>query len=534
MHQHISADPTEAGTANGRNGVTSNDPWTQAVRAETAATIHHAREVQETVGGATRPEAAADALADLRAVMARNADVFDSSEVLAHTSRFANGRGAEQYSVACGVLMRAVLAVPPHVVLPPIIGSEVSLNLLLAHVGASSGGKGTADKTAAAAVRFSVAGRRMVQPEPMLPLGTGEGINRTYAFSKRDTTTGQFETKWLTDTALFGCRDIATLAALGTRQGATLIPELLKAFMGEELGFANADKERRVILPMHSYRLCLSAGVQPENGEVLLNPQAMRDGWPQRITWSPVRPGVVRARRLAGVEQVCEPITVVIPDFDRDPMNATLTLITDGDDFAAASAPPTFTYIGVPLAVHQTIIDVDAVKDPDPFGRTGDPLAGHRLLAQLKIAAALAVVHNRTDIADEDWQRAERFIEVSTKVADAVAVESNLAAERDAERRGHIDGHRLASSDTARNATKVRTVMERIERYLARQTGWTSSSTVRRSLSLKLREHFEEAVLALEAGDNPDGTGGVIEARASEHNGQRVVHYRLRASGQAQ
>ena len=127
----------------------------------------------------------------------------------------------------------------------------------------------------------------------MIPVGTGEGINRTYAHAERDKDgSGQVELKWHTDRALFGCRDIATVAALTARQGSTLVPELLKAYMGEELGFANADKDRRVILPMHSYRLCLSAGVQPDNGAVLLNPQAQRDGVPQRFVWTPVRPGV--------------------------------------------------------------------------------------------------------------------------------------------------------------------------------------------------------------------------------------------------
>ena len=91
--------------------------------------------------------------------MMDNADVLTSSGVLAHVAGFADARSAERYATVLGVLTRTVLAVPPQVVLPPIIGGEVSLNMLLTVVGGSGAGKGTADKTAAAAVRLSVGGR---------------------------------------------------------------------------------------------------------------------------------------------------------------------------------------------------------------------------------------------------------------------------------------------------------------------------------------------------------------------------------------
>lgn len=468
-----------------------------------------------------RTAEAADALADLRRVMVANADVLTSSEILAHVVRFADARGAERYATTHGVLMRAVLDVGPQVVLPPIIGGEVSLNLLLAVVGGSGAGKGTADKTAAAAVRISVGGHRVVAPLPMLPIGTGEGINRTYAHTERDKHTGQVVTRWHTDRALFGCRDIATLAALTSRQGSTLAPELLKAYMGEELGFANAEKDRRVILPMHTYRLCMSAGVQPDNAAVLLNDQALRDGVPQRFIWTPVRPGIARPRRNADAEAV-EPLTVPVPTFGIDPMQ--VNQVSEAEDDASAFDPATrpLVPIGVAASIAQRIIDADAAKDLDPFGRSADPLAGHRLLAQLKLGAALAVLHNRTDVGPEDWQRAERLIEVSSAVVRVVTAESESAAERDAVRRGQIDGHRLAASDDTRTAVALRTVMERIVRYLAKQTDWVSHGAVHSSLTSKQRGHFADAVAAL----FEDRT---IQQRKSERRGQTVIEYRIRA-----
>lgn len=499
--------------------------WVDRVNAEqarddrdhVAAEQHRVRNDATASDGAT---AAADALADLRRVMVDNADVLMSSGVLAHVAGFADARSAERYATVLGVLVRTVLAVPPQVVLPPIIGGEVSLNMLLTVVGGSGAGKGTADKTAAAAVRLSVGGRRAAPALPMIPVGTGEGINRTYAHAERDKDgSGQVELKWHTDRALFGCRDIATVAALTARQGATLVPELLKAYMGEELGFANADKDRRVILPMHSYRLCLSAGVQPDNGAVLLNPQAQRDGVPQRFVWTPVRPGVARARRSADADRV-EPMTVPVPDFGIDPMNFH-TEADDADVYSPAALQPVPMSVASPIV--QQIIDADAAKDADPFGRSDDPLAGHRLLAQLKVAAALAVLHNLTYVGPEDWQRAERLIAVSSAVAKVVAVESLSAAERDAVRQGQIDGQRLAAADDARHTAALNTVMGRVTRFLGEQTDWVSQGAVTRSITGKLRRDLPDALLALL--DN-----GTIERRKVERAAQSVIQYRMRAS----
>lgn len=477
--------------------------------AEQAADRYRARDL------ATTPDT--DALAELRKVMADNADVLASSGVLAYIARFAESRSADRYGVLVGVLLRVVGAVPPPVVLPPIIGGEVSLNMFQNVVGASGAGKGTTDKTAAAAVRLTLRGSRSIPTQPMIPLGTGEGINRTYARYEKG-----LGLRWLTDRALFGCRDIASVSALIARQGATLLPELLKAYMGEELGFANADKERRIILPVHSYRLCLSAGVQPDNGEVLLNDQAQRDGVPQRFIWTPVRPGLARARRTAGA-QTMDPLAVEVPDFGVDPMRIADDEDDDADPYNPASR--TLVPLGVAQSIAQEIIDADAVKDLDPFGRSADPLAGHRLLAQLKLAAALSILHGGTCVGLEDWQRAERLIAVSTAVAKVVTAESGAVAQRDAERRGQLDGHRLAAADDTRQIAAVRSLMDRIARFLAEQaeqTDWVPQNAVRKSLSSKLRLNFADAVTALLA----DGT---IERRATERNGQQVIHYRLKA-----
>lgn len=79
-------------------------------RDQIAADRHRARSVREAA--ASSSVAVADALADLRVVMAANGDVLTSSEVLAHVAKVADSRSVDRYATACGVLLRAVLAVP--------------------------------------------------------------------------------------------------------------------------------------------------------------------------------------------------------------------------------------------------------------------------------------------------------------------------------------------------------------------------------------------------------------------------------------
>lgn len=470
----------------------------------------------------------ADAMADLRKVMAENADVFQSSGVLSHIVRFADSRSAGHYTVTLGVLARVVLQVPPQVVLPPIIGGEMSLNMLLALAGDSGGGKGAADKAADAAVTFSI-GNKVCAPLPMLPIGTGEGINRTYAHSQRDKLTGRVELRWHTDRALFGCPDIATMDALLARRGATLVPELLKAYAGDPLGFANAGDDKRVILPQHSYRLSLSAGVQPSNGMVLLNEQAVRDGSAQRWVWAPVRPGVARQRRLAS-DTTVDPITVQIPDFGIDPMVMGESVGGDDDHDGYVPVDRPLVRMGIAETIAQQIIDADAVKDLDPFGRCDDPLESHRLLAQLKVAAALAILHGLTYVGPADWQRAEKLLAISSSVARLVTLTSARAAEHDAATKGRIDGHRLAASDDARTAAAVQTVIGRVTRALAKpdensgeQTPWRSKGVLTRAVPSKHRAHLEDVLATLMADER-------VERRTVENAGQTVFYFRLKPS----
>jgi hypothetical protein len=106
--------------------------------------------------------------------------------------------------------------------------------------------------------------------------GSGEGLARIFKGRKDEPPEPR---------AHLQVNDVATLEALAGRQGHTLVGQLLGAYMGQPLGFNNNSKDTSTPVPAHTYRLCLSIGVQPDNAGFFLSRE--KDGLPQRFLWLP-------------------------------------------------------------------------------------------------------------------------------------------------------------------------------------------------------------------------------------------------------
>src|SRR5271166_860050 len=72
-------------------------------------------------------------------------EFWSQTDQPSHVQRFARSRGASPYATLGSVLRRTTGCVEPHVVLPAIVGGQVSLNLFTAPVGPSGGGKDIAN-----------------------------------------------------------------------------------------------------------------------------------------------------------------------------------------------------------------------------------------------------------------------------------------------------------------------------------------------------------------------------------------------------
>lgn len=446
---------------------------------------------------------AKDALA---AVMRENLDLFDASEILSGLAAFADARKVGRYALLGGVLVRVITALPYTVVLPATIAAEVSLNLLLAQCGVPGSGKGGSDKAAAeaAVMRF---GNYTVPRLVMTPVGTGEGINRTYATAVPIVGTRRSETVFHDRSALFSVRDIVTLETLANRSGSTIIGELLKAYMGEELGFGNAGKDTRVILPENSYRLGLLMGVQPDRASVLLDAVARGNGLTTRILALPV----TDLRERSGTPQRGTPVTLALPaDLWRNPLS---------DD-------PTTTPLDVPASIAETLIAAQNAKNLDVFGASDDPMAGHRGLSQLKLAAAFGTMHGSTSTGGSYWQLAGRLAEVSDAMMGAMFAASRQSEAIVAGEQGTRDGYRRAAADDTLRLVMVGRVRERVLTVLRQRTDWTPHGTVANAVSTPQRFHLAEALADLLGGG---GRAALIEAESHEYKGQTIIRYRIAA-----
>jgi hypothetical protein len=139
--------------------------------------------------------------------------------VLGHIYDYARARRVSPWAVLGVVMVRVIAGIPPKVVLPALVGSRTSLNLFVALVGPSGAGKDAADGVARDAITWGSPANKLYQDDeiPVLPLGTGEGIARTY----RPHGTKPDEPNPVA-AAIFYAPEIDTWAALAARQGSTL------------------------------------------------------------------------------------------------------------------------------------------------------------------------------------------------------------------------------------------------------------------------------------------------------------------------
>lgn len=380
----------------------------------------------------------------------REEKFWSSRTFLTHVRDFARARQAAPWPTLLVVLARADTATEPNIVLPALVGSYKSLNLFVALVGVSGGGKGASEGAGSDAVEF-VNGNGDTIEIPELPIGSGEGIARSF---QRPDAAGDPVRR-----VLFNIAEVDTLGALGKRQGATLMPELRKVYSGEQLGFANAGKDTRTAVAAHAYRACVIIGVQPLKAEPLLGDA--HGGTPQRILWA--KTSDPDALEDPGTPP--EPIQVKIKAYSAERV---VMVVPD----VASTA----------IRRHRlAVLREEAV----------DPLDGHRMLTCLKVAAVLAIIDGRTEINEEDWQLADTVMRVSDRtrreVQQAAAEQSRKAnkarALAAAERDEIVGNHNF---DRA-----YKRVLSWVEKGPAVRT------ELRRKLKVDIRGNFDAAVAEL-------------------------------------
>ncbi|MEV0891420.1 hypothetical protein [Promicromonospora sp. NPDC050262] len=376
---------------------------------------------------------------------------WEARPELAAVRQTARAAMASPWAVLGCVLARVSLSVPPSVVIPPLGNDRsavASLNVFVGLVGPSGTGKGVATAAAEDFLNTPPGGGRLIEK---LPLGSGEGISHTLIETDSEgEVTPSIRSVW------FDVPEIDTLTALIGRQASTTSSELRKMFSGEGLGFQNSDATRRKIVPAHSYRAALVAGVQPLKAGPLLDDAA--GGTPQRFLWLPATdPGA--------------------PDVTPD-----------------APAPLSWSSPVLATEHRRTLLTVaasiTAVLREERLNRLREVITdglGQQSLVRLKVAALLALLARRLDVTEGDWSLADYIMRMSdhtrNRMRDVLRAEAMQAVQARAEARAAFDEHHDAAA-AQRTAAKILSKLDNEP---------VSATTVRRALGPALRDYFEAA-----------------------------------------
>lgn len=410
-------------------------------------------------------------------------EFWHSRLVLKHIYDFAQARRVGPWALLGCILVRAVATVPPNVVLPAMVGGYASLNLFLGVVSVSGGGKGTAEAASLDAIDLLNV--------PIFGPGSGEGIGHLfYRWNKKTE-----ELEQHTTSVIISAAEIDTLTALKFRRGSTLFPELRKVWMGEPLGFAYVAAEKRLTIPRHSYRLCLVTGIQPANAAPLLDDAAA--GTPGRFLWLPADDPDAPDEKPAEPEPWPDPLWGPSASIDEK------------------SSKPL-----APMTVCETARrEIDQARLAQLRGSGSEVLDGHALLAQLKVAAALALLEGRTgEVTEDDWRLAAIVRGVSDRTRLRVMHTLERERAKDNRARAEADAHRAIVVDDRLAEHATQRVGRAIMRKLGRTDDWITRTALRHSLEAKDRRHFDDAITALVA-------AGLVTERAVQ-TGHEGTEYR--------
>lgn len=384
-------------------------------------------------------------------------DFWETRPVLGHIRDFARARRVGPWAVLGITLARIIAMIPPFVVLPPLVGGHASLNLFVGVVGTSGDGKGGAEAAADDIINSS-------ETIQKLTVGSGEAIAHAFMHRRQNEQTKVWEVHQHTERVLFSVSEIDTLGALHSRTAATIMPELRKAWMGEQLGFHYVDPLKRLPVPRHKYRLCMVVGIQPNRAGTLLDDAD--GGTPQRFVWLPVGD--------PDVPEVAPTLPSAWPWRLPRPWLAT----------AGGHAE---------LAVCETARQmVDQARVARLRG-DADALNGHALLARLKVAAALGLLDQRQEVAEEDWELAGTVMAISDRTREAVLDSLKKAGREVNAAKGQAEAQRAVLVDAARDQVAVNRVKRKLLNHL-RKVEWQSCGRLRNWLSSRDREYFEDAI----------------------------------------
>jgi hypothetical protein len=394
--------------------------------------------------------------------------------VLSHIRQAAYSRFLSPPSLLAYVLARVLVEVPVgSCYLPPTVGARATLNLGFALVGSSGGGKSTLMETS----RELIGMVGLDQKDLEKSIGSGEGL--VQSFLEKATASQRLQVI-LDPRRLFTSDEIGQLLATSDRVGSTLTSVLRSALTGSIMGQANADASRDRHVPSGTYRFIFVAGIQPSHADRLLREADV--GTPQRLLW--------------------------VDSYDPDYPDENL-------EWPGSLEWEIPTGLPVEMEYPEHIkVEVRAARLLQVRGK-GNPLESHAMLTQLKVAAALALLHLEYEITDRWWAMA------GTLCRESIELQERLS--KDAQERAYrsmfVEASKKSRVQDEIEESKVKRVEKNIMAKLERSAEeWHSVHSLRPRADA--RQYFEEALEAL-VGE------GLVEVEDYDHKGATARRVRL-------
>lgn len=403
---------------------------------------------------------------------------WDATPVLQQIRQMAHARRTSPDAVMHAVMARVAAMADPSVRVASGIQLPATIGWYCGLYGPPGSGKGKAEDTAEELTPFPMVDFAYID------ISTGQGMIASYLDYRPDPEDDTGKKKILVQVRSRGyalATEGSVLDAMAQMSaGGTLNGVLCKAWMSERQGTSNADVERRRALPKGKYALSMSLGVQEEPAAKLLEMGTI--GLPQRLAWAHASLGPDTPR--------------VRPAITGPIMVTTKT----GGELPVTSWVSTLHRLDIPVPQAATD-ELDALSLEIAFGRGQEaPLDTHEPLWRLKCAALLALLHGRTRVLPDDWDRAVVMWQVSRHVRDDVqhTVQRRRQAE-DATRRAEAVLTAVESSSAVYEAMhgvhpSVVNVAQRAHRYLKRQGGEIAVRDVNRNcVATKDRKQYRSS-----------------------------------------
>lgn len=231
------------------------------------------------------------------------------------------------------------------------------------------------------------------------------------------------------------------MAAIGSRQGSTMMPELRKVWSGEGIGTMTKVKANQLMVEAHSYRAVVTVAAQPLRCGPLLAEEA--GGTLQRILWLSADDPDLELR-----DEEPSSLGVVLPDFD------------------SGISSPGPQYFDVDPAVR---LEIRENRRDGKWKGTED---SHRNLVRLKAAAAYAVLHGSISITPEVWEWAGALMTHSDRVRASVRAELAKAEDTKTTKRAVSQAITDITAASMREGAVEHTA-KAMERWLKRNPGKT-------------------------------------------------------------